>query len=157
MISRGDDIEVVFDNHDGIALAHKLVKGLEKYPDVIEMQSGGGLIKKIQSLAGVNFLQLICQLESLPFTSGKGCCRLAKLEVAKAEAVKCFKGARKPGDRLEEMEGLLDGHVEDICDILTTVPDFKGLAVVAVAAAGLADDLHRRKKLHVHTEGSSVS
>ena len=51
---------------------------------------------------------------------------------------------------LEELGGLLDGHLEDVVDVLAAVADLERLVVEALAAAVVADDLDVRQELHRH-------
>ena len=52
------------------------------------------------------------------------------------------------GVRLEEVGGLLDGHVEDVGHGLAVVRDFKGLAVVSFAVADLAVHVDVGQEVH---------
>src|SRR5207245_11293124 len=56
---------------------------------------------------------------------------------------------RARGDVREERECLLYGHLEDRRDRLPLVVDREGLAVVALATADLARDVHVRQELHL--------
>ena len=52
-------------------------------------------------------------------------------------------------DRLEELQRLLDGHLEDLGDVLPLVVDLERLAVVALALADLARDVHVGQEVHL--------
>jgi hypothetical protein len=41
------DIEVVFDNDDGIAFVDQLLQHVHQYTDVLEMQTCGGFVKDV--------------------------------------------------------------------------------------------------------------
>ena len=41
-----DDVQVVFDDNDRMTSIHEALKNLKQDADVIEMQAGGGFIKK---------------------------------------------------------------------------------------------------------------
>src|SRR5947199_311836 len=53
------------------------------------------------------------------------------------------------GDVLEELERLLDGHLQDIGDRPALEADVERLAVVALAVALLARDVHVRQEVHL--------
>jgi len=40
-----DDLEVVLDHHDGVALVAQAVQDVQQLLDVVEMQPGGGLVQ----------------------------------------------------------------------------------------------------------------
>ena len=67
-----DDVKVMLDDYDGIALVGELVDGLEQYADILEMKPGGGLVEYKKSLAGVFLSQLSSQLNALVLTAAKG-------------------------------------------------------------------------------------
>jgi len=48
-----DDVQIVFDDDHRVAVITQSVQHGEQLVDVVEVQSGGGLIKYVESLAGV--------------------------------------------------------------------------------------------------------
>lgn len=44
VVGRGDHVEVVFDDDDGVAFVNELLEDAEQLDDVIGVQSNGGLI-----------------------------------------------------------------------------------------------------------------
>ncbi len=58
------------------------------------------------------------------------------------------------GDRLEELGGLLDRHVEHLGDVLALVVHLEGFAVVAGAVAHLARHVHVGQEVHLDLEGA---
>src|SRR5207244_4549754 len=50
-----DDIEIVFDDDDGIAVVAQALQHFEQHIDVLEMQSSGGLIKYVGLAVHVAF------------------------------------------------------------------------------------------------------
>ena len=48
-----DDVEIVLDDDDGVAVVAQPVQHGQQLRDVVEMQAGGGFIQYIQGLAGI--------------------------------------------------------------------------------------------------------
>ena len=46
-------VEIVLDDDDGISKVSESVENFKKLPNVVEMQSGGRLVEKVQSAAGL--------------------------------------------------------------------------------------------------------
>ena len=57
--------------------------------------------------------------------------------------------ARTLGKAVEELEGLVDGHVEHFGDVLALEEDIERFAVVALAVADLAGDRDVGQELHL--------
>ena len=53
-----DDLQVVFDDDDGVAVLHQTVQHLEQLFDIRQVESGGGLIQDVEGAAGGPFAQL---------------------------------------------------------------------------------------------------
>ena len=51
-IRRFDDIKIVFDHNNRVALVHKLVEHLEQFAHILEMQTGCRLVEDIQRAPG---------------------------------------------------------------------------------------------------------
>ena len=51
MVGGLDDIQVVLDDHHGVARLHQTLEHLDEPVDVIAVQAGGGLIQDIDGLA----------------------------------------------------------------------------------------------------------
>ena len=79
-----DDLEIVFDDDDGVAVLHQAVEDLEELLDVRQVQAGGGLIQDVEGAAGGPFAQFPGELEALGLAAGEGGGRLAQLDVAQA-------------------------------------------------------------------------
>jgi hypothetical protein len=57
--------------------------------------------------------------------------------------------SRTPGPRLEELDALLDRHVEHVGDRLALELDLQRLAVVALALADVAGDVDVGQEVHL--------
>ena len=66
-----DDVEVVFDDDDGVAMIAQPVQHRQQLRDIVEMQAGGGFIQYIECLAGVAPGKFARQLDALCFTAGQ--------------------------------------------------------------------------------------
>src|SRR5262249_47979834 len=64
-VRRLDDVEVVFDDDDGVAGVDESVQYVEQAADVFEVQAGGRLIQDVYGLAGGAAAQLLRQLDAL--------------------------------------------------------------------------------------------
>src|SRR5882724_2489966 len=58
MVAGFEHVEVVLDDDHRVAAIDKALQDAEEQPDVVEVQSGGGLVKEIKCLAGVGAGQL---------------------------------------------------------------------------------------------------
>ena len=65
MVRLVNDIKVVLNHNDGVALVNEAVKSVHKYPNVVKMKPGGGLVEKVKGLAGAALAQFSSQLNSL--------------------------------------------------------------------------------------------
>ena len=113
------------------------------------MQAGGRLVEDVHGFAVGSALQLGGKLDALRFTAGQGGCGLAESDVAEADVHEGLQVSGDAGVRLEEVGGLLDGHVEDVGHGLAVVRDFEGLAVVSFASTDFAGDVYVRKEMHL--------
>jgi hypothetical protein len=43
-----DHVQVVLDDHHGVAVAHQAVQHLEQHVDVVEVQAGGGFVQDVE-------------------------------------------------------------------------------------------------------------
>ena len=113
------------------------------------MQSGGGLVEDVDGAAGGALLQFGRELDPLGLPAGQRRRRLAQAHVTQADVDEGFEIAVDAADRLEELAGVLDGHVEDLRDGLALVVHLQGLAVVAGALAHLAGDVDVGQEVHL--------
>ena len=78
------DVEVVLDDHHGVARVHQAVEHLDQHPDVVEVEAGGGLVEDVElpavALAGLG--QLAGDLEPLGLAARQRGRRLAQPQVA---------------------------------------------------------------------------
>ena len=53
VVGEFDDIEVVFDDDDGVATIHQFLQHIHQDTDVLEMQTRGGLVEDVERLARI--------------------------------------------------------------------------------------------------------
>src|SRR5450759_2908577 len=148
-VGRLDDVEVVLDDDHGVALVHEPMQHLEELVDVGEVQAGGGLDEDVERLAGRDLAELGSELDALRLAAGERGGRLAKLDVAQADLVERLQAARDARHVGKELDRVLDAHLEHLGDVLALVPDLERVAVVALAAAGLAGHVHVGQEVHL--------
>ena len=71
-VSALDDIEVVFDHDERIALIPEAIKYLKKSGDIGKVESGGRFVEQVESLAGGCFAEFSRQFDALSFASRQG-------------------------------------------------------------------------------------
>jgi hypothetical protein len=67
-----DDIEVMFDDDDGVSGIDETVEDIEEFPDVIEVESCGGFIEDVEGATGGGPDEFACELDALGFATGEG-------------------------------------------------------------------------------------
>ena len=133
-----DDVEVVFDDDDGVAVVGEAVQDLEEVADVGEVQAGGGFVEDVEGVAGLAFAELGGELDALGFAAGEGGGGLAEMDVAEADVDEGLELLAGVGDVAEEGEGVFDGEVEDVGDGVAAVFDVEGFVIVTAAFADFA-------------------
>ena len=81
-----DDLDVVLDHEDAVAFVHEALQELQQQRDVVEVQTGGGLVEEKQCfLVGCRRLQKVAdELQSLRLAAGQSVERLAETQVTEA-------------------------------------------------------------------------
>ena len=81
-VGRGDDIEVVLDDHHGIAHVNQAIEDGQQAVDVGEMKTRRRLIQDVEASAAGHPAKLRRELDSLGLTAGERGARLAEREIA---------------------------------------------------------------------------
>ena len=144
-----DDVEVVLDDEHGVAAVDEALQHDEQLAHVVEVQAGGRLVEDVERAPGAAALQLARELHALRLAAGERRRRLAEVDVAETDVVERLELAPDRRDVLEEVERLLDRHVEDVADVLALVGDLERLAVVARALADLARHVDVGQEVHL--------
>ena len=87
------------------------------------MQTGGGLVQNIDSLAGGLLRKLCGQLHPLGLAAGKLRGGLAQLHVAQAHILQGLQPLFQLGQGREEVQRLVHRHVQHIGNVLALVAD----------------------------------
>jgi hypothetical protein len=124
-------------------------KNGEQQLDVVKVQTGGRLVEDVERAAGVALRQLERQLDALRLAAGKRCRRLAELDVTQTNIEQRLQLARDRRYRLEEGVCLLDRHRQYFVDVLALVLHLERLAVVTLAVADIAGNIHVGQEVHL--------
>ena len=144
-----DHVEIVLDDDDGVALVHQPLQNEHEFADVLEVQARRRLVEDVHRAAIGALLQLRRQLHALRLATRQRRRRLAQTHVAQADV---DEGVQVPGDgldRLEELRGLRNRHVQDLGDGLSLVQHLEGLAVVPGPVAHLAGHVDVGQEVHL--------
>src|SRR3984893_710539 len=71
------------------------------------------------------------------------------MDVVQPNAMQRLESLAHAGDRLEELGGLLNRHVQDVGDTLALEQHLQRLAVVALALADIAGDVAGGQEVHL--------
>ena len=81
-----DDIEIMFDNDNAIALFDEAVEDFEQFADVFEMESCCWFVENIECASCLCFSEFACEFDSLRFATGQGCRLLAGIALKNVRA-----------------------------------------------------------------------
>ena len=144
----------MLDNDQRVAGIAQTEQHFQQLGNVVEMQSGGGFVQNVQRAAGGFAGKLRGQLHPLGFASAQGGGLLAEPQVTEADFSQGLQRIGNLGHGAEEVHALIHGHVEDVSDVFSLVGDLQRFAIIAFAVASLADDVHRRQKVHLNFENA---
>ena len=149
-IVRGlDDIEIVFNDHGGVAALDEFAQDLCQLGNIVEMETGGGLIQDIDGLSGTLSGKFRRQLDALGLAAGELRGGLAELDIAQSHIIERLDLAADGGNIFKKFQRLLDSHFQDIRDVFALVADLQGLTVVAFAVADFTGDIDIGQKMHL--------
>ena len=81
-----DDFHVVFDDDEGVAVFDEGVEGGHEFADVVEMESGGGLVENEEGVGGeVAFAEEAGEFDALGFSSTEGAAALAESNISESD------------------------------------------------------------------------
>ena len=146
-----DDVRVVLDDNDGVALIDKLAEHIEQDADVLEMQACGGFVEDVERASRVATGKLCGKLHALALSARKGIAWLPELDVAESHFLQDLYLVQDDGLVGKELDGLVDGHVEHVGYALAAEAHLERLAVVALAATLFAR--HKDVGQEVHLDG----
>ena len=122
---------------------------LEQPLDIGEVKPGRWLVENVERLAGCDLRELGRQLDPLGLSAGKRCRRLPEPQVAEPHVAKRLQPAVDLRNVNEELERLLNRHVEHVGDCAPLEANLQRLLVVALPVALLARDVDVRQEVHL--------
>ena len=149
VVGEFDDIEVVFDDDDGVATIHQFLQHIHQDTDVLEMQTRGGLVEDVERLARITLGEFGGEFHTLALTAGEGSGGLTEFDIAETHILDGLNLSEDVGHVLEELHRLVDGHVEHIGDRLALIAYLQRLTVVTLAMTGLAGYLDVGQEVHL--------
>ena len=144
-----DHVEVVLDHEHRVAGVDEPLQHLEQLLDVGEVEPGRRLVEDVERPAGRHLAELRGQLDALRLAAGERRRRLAELDVVEADVVQRLQAPAQLRDLGEELERLLDRHLEHVGDRLALEAHLERLLVVAVPVAGLARHVDVGQEVHL--------
>ena len=149
VVGKLDDIEVVLDDDDGIAAIDEFLQHIHQDADVLEMQTRGGLVEDIERLSRIALGEFGGEFYTLALTAREGGGGLSEFDIAKSHILNGLDLTEDVGHVLEELYGLVDGHVEYIGYRFAFIAYLQGLTVVTLAVTGLARHLDIGQEVHL--------
>ena len=142
----------MLNNDDAVAAFEQGVESCQQALDVVEVESGGGLVENEEGVLLLFHSEEIGKLHALVLTSGKCRRALAQLDVTQSDV---FERLKTFTNRLvavlpKEFDGLADGHVEHVVDVLAFVSDVENVALEPLPVAGVAHQFQIGHELHFH-------
>ena len=156
MVGTFDDFHIVLDDEDAVAAFYQRVEGMQQALDVVEVQTRRGLVEDEEGRLLFLLSDEVGQLYTLVFTTGERRGVLTELDVSEADF---FERLQARDDRLtpvEELNGLADGHIEHVVDILVLVADVEDIVFEAVTVTGFTLEDEIGHKLHLDGDDTSA-
>ena len=156
MVGTLDDIKVVLDDDNGVPPLNQGVEGGEQFLDVVEMESRSGLIKDEHGGDRFFLTEVVGQFDALVLAAGKGAGGLSQFDVTQSDVLK---GLHSLHNLLlpmlcEELDGLVDGHVQDVIDGLLMEQHVEDFLLEPAAMAGFAFQDEVVHELHLNGDGA---
>ena len=126
-----DDVQIVFDDDDRVAVVDQAVEHFEQFCEVVEVEAGRGFVEQVQRLAGIGPGQFGGQLHALRFAAGERRRALAEREVVETDVAQRLQDAADLGDVGEQLDRFAAGEVEDVGDAFAAELHFEHVAVIA--------------------------
>lgn len=147
-----DDVQIVFNDDDGVAMVAQPVEHAEQLFNIVEVQTGGGFVKDVERIAGVAFGQFAGQFDSLGLAAGQGRGILAEGDIRQTDVHQRLEFAPERGDSVEKAQSIFDRERKNFVDGLAFVMDFQGFAVIAPPPAHIAGDIDIRQEMHFNLD-----
>ena len=148
-VGLGDHVQVVLDHDHRVARIHQPVQHADQLLHVGHVQADGRFVEHVERFtlrAGLG--QFGNQLQALRLAARERRALLAQGQVAQADVLHQAQRAVRGGMRGEERRRLVHAHRQHFADGLFAPAHRQRLRVEALAAAGLAGDLHVGQEGH---------
>ena len=142
----------MLDDDDGVALVAQAVQDRQQLFDVLEVQAGGRLVEDVERVPRIALGQLAGQLHALRLAPRERRRALAEVDVGETHVHQGLQLAGEDRHGVEELAGLLHGHLEHLVDVPALVADIERLAVVPLALADVAGDVDVGQEVHLHLD-----
>ena len=142
----------MFDHDHGIAAVRQSLQDIRQFVYVREMKSCRGFVQYVHRPSSTSSRQLGGKLDPLRLAARELGGRLAQLDVAKSHVIEGLDLRADRRHMLEELQCLLDRHVQDLVDVLPFVAHLQSLPVVSVSVAYFAGDIDVRKEIHFNLD-----
>src|SRR5581483_5169959 len=145
-----NDVQIVFDDQQGVAGGAQFEKNFEQFRHVMKMQAGGRFVEDVEGVAGGFAGEFGGKLDAVRFAAAQGGGGLAEADVAQANVGEGEARLVNLRDGAEKCHRFIDRHVQHVGDVHAFVTDFQSLAVVTASVAGFAGHIDRRKEVHFY-------
>ena len=139
----------MLDDDDGVTTVHQFLEHIHQNTDILEVETRRRLVEDVKGLAGIPLRQFGGELHALALSAGEGGGRLPELDVSQSDILYGLDLTEDIRYVLEELHGLVDGHVEHVGDRLALVAHLERLTIIAFAMTFLAGHLDIRKEVHL--------
>ncbi len=139
----------MLDHQQAGAALDQSLEGRQELSDVVEVQSGSGLIENVERAFGRSLRQMRRQLDALGFAAGKRGGRLSQPQIPQSYVRQNFQLRHQPRLSAEELHGFLHRERQHFMNVEALIANFQYAALVARAFALVADQFHVRQKLHL--------
>ena len=161
MVGTLDDIQVMFDNYQGMTPFYQRLESMEQTLDIMEVQTGGWLIEDEERRRLVFLADKVGEFHTLVLTAGEGAGVLTELDIAQSNLLQRLEFADDDAAGIEiahmvlesfvaeELYRLVHGHVQHIIDVLSSVVYLQDIVLEPLALACLAGKGEVSHKLHL--------
>src|ERR1700723_2162415 len=149
VVGVADDVEIVFDDDDGVAEVGEVVKDFEEFADVVEVETGGGLVEEVEGPAGLALGKLAGKFHALRFAARQRGSGLAEVDVAEAYVDQSLEFLVDGRDVFDDADGVGDWQVEQVGDGVAVEFDRERLLIVPATVTYFTEDVDVGKEVHL--------
>src|SRR5687767_7776333 len=149
-----DHVEIVLDDEHRVSLVDQTVEHLKEQAHVLEVETGRWLVEDVERASGVPLRELGRELHALGLSTREGRRALAEVNVPEADVHQRLQLLPNARLVLEELQGILDRHLEHVGNALATKAHLERLAIISLAFADLAGHVDVGKEVHLDLDQS---